>query len=123
MANTLNWFEIPVTDFDRAKKFYDILLDAQIQKMEWGPTTMGFFPAQNQTDLGGAIVSGEGYIPSDKGVLVYFNGGDDLSNILSRVEKAGGKILVPKTLINEDYGFFAVFLDTEGNKLALHSPK
>jgi hypothetical protein len=123
MANNLNWFEIPVSDFDRAKKFYELLLDAKIEKMVWGPTIMGFFPAQNQSDLGGAIVSGEGYVPSDKGVLIYLNGGDDLNNMLSRVEKAGGKVLVPKTIISEDYGFFALFTDSEGNKLALHSSK
>ena len=123
MANSLNWFEIPVTDFDRAKKFYELLMDAKIEKMEWGQTIMGFFPAQNQTDLGGAIVSGEGYVPSDKGVLIYFNGGDDLNNMLSRVEKAGGKVIMPKTIINEEYGYFAIFTDSEGNRLALHSGK
>jgi hypothetical protein len=120
MANTLNWFEIPVTDFDRAKKFYETLLEI---KIEWGGTVMGFFPAQNQGDLSGSIITGEGYVPSDKGVLIYFNGGDDLNVMLSRVEKAGGKILMPKTLITENYGFFAMFFDTEGNRLALHSPK
>ncbi len=123
MANNINWFEIPVVDFERAKKFYEILLDAKIEKMGWGPATMGFFPVQNSGEIGGAIICGEGFVPSDKGVVIYFNGGDDLNNILSKVEKAGGKIIIPKTLIKEDIGFYATFLDTEGNKLALHSMK
>jgi predicted enzyme related to lactoylglutathione lyase len=122
MANTINWFEIPVTDFDRAKKFYDNILNAQIKKDEFGGYLMGFLPA-GKGEVTGAIVFGEGYVPSDKGVLIYLNGGDDLNNILSKVENAGGKILVPKTLISEEIGFYGTFFDTEGNKIALHSSK
>jgi predicted enzyme related to lactoylglutathione lyase len=123
MAHTINWFEIPVMDFERAKKFYEDILTTSIQKTEMGGSVMGFLPYGNQTDVSGAIVYGEGYIPSDKGVLVYLNGGDDLNDVLFKVENASGKIVVPKTLINEDIGFFAVFFDTEGNKIALHSRK
>ncbi len=123
MANNINWFEIPVLDFERAKKFYDVLFNASIEKSEWGSYSMGFFPVQNPGDLGGAIVCGEGVEPSDKGVLIYLNGGNDLNSILSKVEAAGGKVIVPKTLIKEDIGYFATFLDTEGNKIALHSMK
>ena len=81
---------------------------------------MGFFPADG---VGGAIVKGRDYEPSSKGSLVYLNAGKDLNAVLSKVEKAGGKVLLGKTLIAEDIGYFALFKDTEGNKLALHSMK
>jgi predicted enzyme related to lactoylglutathione lyase len=123
MANTINWFEIPVLDFERAKNFYGDILEVKIEKTEMGGDLMGFLPVQNRGDVSGAIVFGNNYVPSDKGVLIYLNGGEDLNGILSRVEKAGGKIVVPKTLITEDIGYFAIFFDTEGNKIALHSGK
>lgn len=82
---------------------------------------MAFFPSED--GVGGAVVSGDGYEPNDKGSLVYLNGGEDLSDALSRVEKAGGKVIVPKTQISPEIGHFALFIDTEGNKVALHSPK
>jgi uncharacterized protein len=81
-----------------------------------------FFPADLQNGIGGCIVHAEGYEPSVKGALIYLNGGDDLSTPLSQVEAAGGKILLPKTAIGQ-HGFMAHFVDTEGNKLALHSMK
>jgi predicted enzyme related to lactoylglutathione lyase len=85
-----------------------------------GPVTMGMFPA-DQGAVGGALVQGDGSIPSEQGTLVYLNGGGDLAPILGRVEGAGGSIAVPKTEIGNDFGFFAHFIDTEGNKVGLHS--
>ena len=81
---------------------------------------MGFLPMEDQ-GVGGAIVSGEGYSPSSEGALVYLNGGDDLSIPLGRVEAAGGKIVMPKTKVSEEVGHVAIFLDTEGNRVAFHS--
>ncbi len=82
-----------------------------------------FFPADLETGaIGGCIIEGEGYEPSAKGSLVYLNGGDDLSIPLSKVEGAGGKIIMPKTAIGP-HGFMAHFTDTEGNKVAFHSMK
>ena len=83
--------------------------------------TMAFFPTV--AGVGGAIICGEGSEPSDKGALLYLNGGEDLDNVLNRVESSGGRILLSKQQINEDAGYFALFIDTEGNKLALHSIK
>ncbi len=120
MANMINWFEIPAIDFDRAVKFYAAILGAEFRKETILNYDMGFFPGERGF-VSGAVVHGEGYIPSDKGTLVYLNGGDDLSGVLAKVEKAGGKVVVPKTKITDEYGFFALFLDTEGNKVALHS--
>jgi hypothetical protein len=120
MKNAINWFEIPVTDFDRAKIFYDIILDTNLQKMEAMGMKSAFFPADLQNGIGGCIIEGPGYEPSMKGALVYLNGGDDLSIPLSKVEAAGGKILLPKTAIGKN-GFMAYFVDTEGNRVAFHS--
>jgi predicted enzyme related to lactoylglutathione lyase len=122
--NSITWFEIPVTDFERAKKFYSAIYDYQMPDMQMGPVRMGFLLyEQEQHRVGGAICLGPGYVPSQQGVLAYLNGGADLNTVLNRVEKAGGKILMPKTFIREDLGYFAHILDTEGNRLALHSRK
>ena len=93
-----------------------------MQPMEAMGMKSAFFPADLQNGIGGCIIEGQGYEPSNKGSLVYLNGGDDLSAVLSKVEAAGGKILMPKTGIGPN-GFMAHFSDTEGNKVALHSMK
>ena len=97
MANTISWFEIPVLDFDRASKFYSGLLSYNIQEQSWGDTKMGFLAGMEAQGLSGAIVLGKGYEPSEKGTLVYLNGGEDLSGMLARVEPNWGKIILPKT--------------------------
>ncbi|ASS48944.1 MAG: glyoxalase [Candidatus Fluviicola riflensis] len=120
MINSINWFEIPVKDFDRAKAFYGKLFDAEIQEMPHPDYKYGILPCDMQNGVGGGIVQGEGFEPSMTGPVIYLNGGDDLSGPLSRIEAAGGKVLMPKTSIGSN-GFMAHFIDTEGNKLALHS--
>lgn len=123
MTHSINWFEIPVTDFARAKKFYETLYGAEIMEMPFPDGKYGMLPSDMQHGgIGGGIVQGEGFIPSDKGTVVYLNGGDDLSTPLSKVEAAGGKIILPKTAIGAN-GFMAHFIDTEGNRVALHSMK
>ncbi|MEE9431466.1 MAG: VOC family protein [Melioribacteraceae bacterium] len=122
MANVLNWFEIPVTDFERAKDFYTKITGGEMHVEEIQNTKMAFFNMQGE-GVGGAICCGENYKPSTEGSLVSLNGGEDLSEPLSRVEPAGGKVLLPKTKISDDFGHFALFLDTEGNKVAFHSLK
>jgi predicted enzyme related to lactoylglutathione lyase len=124
VKNVLSWFEIPVTDFERARAFYSQIFDFDMPKMQMGANMMGFFLMdQNAGGIGGAICQGQGYVPAQNGTLVYLNGGSDLNIVLNRVEKAGGKIVLPKTLINPELGFFAIFIDSEGNKVALHSMK
>ena len=122
MKNAISWFEIPVNDFDRAKSFYETIIDAEMQPMEMPGMKSAFFPADLENGVGGCIIQGEGYEPTTKGALVYLNGGDDLSGTLSRVEDAGGKVTLPKTAIGPN-GFMAHFQDTEGNRVALHSWK
>ncbi len=120
MANALNWFEIPVSDFPRAQAFYETILATKMERMDMGPTVMGMLPA-DKSSVGGAIVFDGSSQPSANGTVVYLNGGDDLAPILGRVQAAGGRIVVPKTEIGNDFGFFAHFLDSEGNKVGLHS--
>lgn len=117
----INWFEIPVANYERAKKFYEEMFDIHIHTVNDMPElTMGFFPGEGQ-GVSGAIVQGDDYTPSSNGALLYLNGGEDLNNALSRVEANGGKVILPKTPISEEFGNFALFLDTEGNKIGIHS--
>lgn len=120
MAHALDWFEIPVTDFARAQGFYETVLGIRIEPMAMGTLTLGMLSSDPEA-VGGALVYGEGSEPSDRGTLVYLHGGDDLAPMLARVEGAGGRVAVPKTEIGNGYGFFAHFIDTEGNKVGLHS--
>jgi len=122
MKNAINWFEVPVKDFGRAKKFYETLFGEPVTEMPHPVFKYGMLPADMMHGVGGGIVQGDGYEPSEKGTLIYLNGGDDLDGPLSRVEKAGGRIILPKTSIGPN-GFMAHFIDTEGNKMALHSMK
>ena len=115
----VTWFEIPAINFDQAVGFYNQIYGIKMQTTSSNLHTMAFFPAKG--GIGGAVVSGPGSNPSDSGPLIYLNGGDDLNNVLNKVEDAGGRIVMKKTLINEENGYFAIFIDSEGNKLALHS--
>lgn len=121
MANAINWFEIPASDFNRAKKFYTSLFDTELHEQEMQGIKMAFFPAEGD-DVGGSICTGEGYKPSADGTMPYLNGGKDLTSMLNRAEAAGGKVIMPKTKISDEIGHMAIFFDTEGNRIALHSP-
>ena len=119
MANALNWFEIPVPDMERARNFYSTIFGVEMPTMEAMPGyTMAMFPAEQ--GVGGALIHGEGYVPSQEGTVVYLNGGEDLSTVLDKIDGAGGQVIMPKTDIGEN-GFVAYFSDTEGNKVGLHS--
>jgi uncharacterized protein len=120
MQNAINWFEIPASDISRARNFYNTILGVEMKEVEMFGTKMAFFPSDG-SNVSGAIVEGEDYAPSREGTLIYLNGGNNLENVLSKVEGAGGKLIVPKTQISPEMGHFAVFFDTEGNKMALHS--
>jgi predicted enzyme related to lactoylglutathione lyase len=120
--SALNWFEIPVSDFKRAVEFYNSILDCKMYEQEIMGSMMGFFPMEDP-GIGGAIIKSDKMRPSTDGTIVYLNGGEDLKIILDRVGPSGGKVLVPKTRISDEIGYFAEFLDTEGNKVALHSMK
>jgi uncharacterized protein len=124
-THAINWFEIPVMNFDRAKKFYETLFDYQMPETQMGPARMGFLLYDFQNGgRGGAIVHNPGfYTPSKNGTLVYLNCDPDLSIVLDKVTAAGGKILQMKTDIGQNLGFWAIIEDSEGNRIALHSMK
>jgi predicted enzyme related to lactoylglutathione lyase len=121
MSNALNWFEIPVTDLARAKRFYGSLLQADLREETMNGTSMAILPYQ-QGGVGGALVVGPQFVPSTQGAVVYLNAGEDLDGALARVEAGGGKVVLGKTQLPKDIGSIAHFLDTEGNRVALHSP-
>lgn len=120
MANAINWFEIPAKNFERAKTFYETVLNIKML-IPFEGMKYAMFPADMQNgETGGGLVEEQGYEPSQAGTLIYLNGGEDLSVPLSRVEAAGGTIMIPKKSIGTN-GFMAIFTDTEGNRIAFHS--
>jgi predicted enzyme related to lactoylglutathione lyase len=125
LGNALNWFEIPVEDFERAKTFYETIFTFKMPESVMGVAKMGFFLYDFKAGkVGGAIVSSPGFhTPSEKGALVYLNCQPDLQVVLEKVEPAGGKILMKKSKISEEQnlGFQAFIIDSEGNRVALHS--
>ena len=122
MTNSINWFEIPVLNFEQAKEFYSRIYNYEMTESNLDAIRMGFLPYDaDSKGVGGAIVQGNGFIPSALGVKIYLNGGKNLDDVLNRVIAAGGEIITHKTKINDDYGYYAVFEDTEGNHISLHS--
>ena len=124
MNNAISWFEIGATDLDRATKFYETIFGVSLIPMDMPNIKMRMFPIDDPMNgIGGAIVDSGGFHkPSaTDGPLIYLNGNPDLQQVLDKVEAAGGKIMVPRTEISPEYGFMAVFIDTEGNRIGLHS--
>lgn len=121
-ANTLNWFEICVTDMPRAQKFYESIFNITMAKWDLPGFEMVVFPSDpTGGKVSGALVKSEMHTPSMDGSVIYLNGDPDLSAALDRVEAAGGKVLMPKTHISDEIGYMAFFSDSEGNRMALHS--
>lgn len=121
MNSYISMFEIPATDISRAINFYQAILEIKIEQMDVEGMKMGVFPYENQM-VTGVIIQADGYQPSADGVTMYLNAGENLQVVLDRVEKNGGQIIVPKTAHADESGYFAIFLDSEGNKMALNSP-
>lgn len=124
MKHAISWFEIPTIDIDRAQQFYESIFQVKMINMDNPAIKMRAFPLDNPMEgVGGTIVKTEGFhIPSaTHGPLIYLDANPDVNIVLNRVETAGGKVLVPKTQISEDYGYMGMFQDTEGNRIALHS--
>lgn len=121
--NLVGWFEIPVNDMDRAQKFYETVFEIEIKVHNFGGILMGWFPFdESKTGTSGSLIKQDTYIPSQEGTMIYFVC-DDLQNELERVPKAGGKIRQKKTQISPEHGYMGVFIDSEGNRVALHSNK
>lgn len=119
--NALNWFELYVTDWNRAKKFYETILGTPLQEVTSSCSApMAIFPHDSTKGVGGALTKMEGTSPGGGGTLVYLNVEGDLDGVISRIPSAGGTIIRPRFPIGE-HGFIAIFRDTEGNVAGLHS--
>lgn len=124
MKNAISWFEIPVTDIDRAQKFYEAVFQVQMIPMDFGTTKMRAFPLDNAMEgVGGTLIDTGGFHkPSaTDGPVIYLNGNPDVQVFLDRAVAAGGSVVVPKTKISDDYGYMGFIIDTEGNRIAFHS--
>ncbi|MFN3664615.1 MAG: VOC family protein [Sediminibacterium sp.] len=123
MQHAISWFEIPVSDIERAQKFYEAIFQFSMIPLDFPNIKMRMFPVSSPESIAGALCDSGGFHqPSaTHGPLVYLNANPDVQIVLDRIEAAGGKILVPKTEISPEYGCMAVFLDTEGNRVALHN--
>jgi len=123
LKNAISWFEIPATELQRAQKFYETIFGISLIPMDFPNIKMRMFPIEDPMGVGGALCDSGGFHKpsSTDGALIYLNANPDVQIVLDKVEKAGGKIIVPKTQISPEYGYMGVFIDTEGNRIALHS--
>lgn len=122
--NAISWFEIPAIDLDRAQQFYETILGISMIPMDLPNIQMRMFPIQDpQNGISGALCKAADFYQSSStdGPLVYFNANPDVQRVLDKIEAAGGKIVIPKTEISPEHGHMAVFIDSEGNRVALHS--
>jgi predicted enzyme related to lactoylglutathione lyase len=122
ISNSLNWFEIPVSDMIRAKHFYQVIFSMHMEEDEIAGVSMAYFPFEpGSGKVSGALAKSDLHIPSPNGPVIYLNGNPDLTQVLEKVEPMGGQIITPKTLVTPGIGYIAGFKDTEGNHIALHS--
>jgi len=122
-SNSLNWFEIPALDIERASKFYETIFGIKMEKMQemMGMKMAGFPADMGNGKASGALVQSAQHKPSMDGCVIYLNANPKIQTVINRIEKAKGKILMPKTQISPEIGYMAFFVDTEGNKVALHA--
>ncbi len=121
-ANALNWFEIPASDINRAKSFYEHIFGINMgDTAEMMGMQMAMFPASDGKVSGGLVQSSM-HTPSQDGSVVYLNANEaGMDNVLDKIPAAGGQVVMPKTQITPEIGYMAFFIDSEGNKVALHS--
>lgn len=120
MSSFVSIIEIPVTDLERATAFYEALLGIQIERAEMDGVQMGIFPYENEA-VSVVLAQGADYQPSSNGVLLYLHATKGIESALEVVTQQGGHILLAKTLISDDMGYYALFTDCEGNKMGLHA--
>lgn len=120
MKNLISIIEIPVLDFSRAVHFYQNILGVDIEEVHMDGSQMGILPSDGET-VNVVLVKGGDCIPTTDGPVLYLNAGDNVQDMLDKVERNGGQVLLPKTEISPEMGYFALFLDLEGNKLGLHA--
>jgi len=123
MAHALNWFEIPVSDMDRAVRFYETLTGQRLKREAFGGPgqELAVFPADNDADVHGALFKSPALQPAAQGTLVYLNAGDTLAPWIARAEAAGGRIVQPRVTLPDGMGCFAHIIDSEGNRVGIHA--
>lgn len=120
-TNALNWFEIPVTDIEKAKKFYEAIFSITMEDHLMGEDKMSFFPSESGSGkASGSLVQSSNHRPSTEGTIVYLNANPNMDEVLAKVENEGGQVAMPKMSIGEN-GHIAFIIDTEGNKVGIHS--
>lgn len=123
MKMKLSWFEVPVGNMKRAILFYEAVFGIKIDLQDFGGVLMGFFPRPDHDEItSGSLVHYTSYVPSKEGSLLYFHA-EDITQCLKRISSAGGTVVQHKTQISEEHGYMGVFIDSEGNKVALHSTR
>ena len=122
MKHLVNWIEIPASDIGRAKRFYSAILGVAFHDMDIGSTKYAIFPTEDRHNCG-ALAQGDSYKPGASGPTIYLDGGNDLDQILGKVENAGGKVTLPKMFLSDAAGCIGMFMDTEGNCIGVHNPK
>ncbi|AFD09019.1 VOC family protein [Solitalea canadensis] len=123
-TNALNWFEIPVEDTERAKQFYESILDIKMETQNMMGMEMSFFPFDMEDGSGkvsGALVKSNMHKPGMDGAIIYLNANPTIQTVIDKIEPSGGKLLMDKTQIDENIGYMAFFVDTEGNRMAIHA--
>ncbi len=119
--NVPAWFEIPASRLDRAQKFYEVILGVALRRENMGGADLAVFPYGGKPHASGALIHHEDCEPSVNGSTVYLSV-NDLRPVLERVLANGGDTIVPRTALPEDMGYFAQFIDSEGNRVGLYSP-
>lgn len=126
-TNAINWFQIPVLETRRAKKFYETILDIEMhtqhisetdEELTFFPFTPGVIRATSGR-VSGVLARNPRSKPSFDGITVYLNANPNIQIVIDKIEPAGGKIILPKTKIQA--GYFSIFIDTEGNRVGLHA--
>lgn len=121
MKKTINWFEIPALDLNRASAFYEYILAVTLNRGEMSGTSLAVFPYDRDHATGGTLITGPGFKPSAEGAVVYLNAGPSLDAVLARIAPAGGAVVLPRTDLPPGMGAYAHILDTEGNRVGLHA--
>ena len=121
-TNSLNWFEIPASDINRAKAFYETIFGIEMPVMSMMGMEMAMFPGEEGSGKASGCLCQSPFLkPSQEGSVIYLNANPDMSDVIARIESAGGTVAMPKTMITPEVGHMAFFIDTEGNRVALHS--
>jgi uncharacterized protein len=122
MTPAMTYFEIPVTDMDRAVQFYTSVFGVFLTREIVDGYDMALFPpADDGVGASGALAKGDVYVPSKTGAILYFRVAS-IDEVLARATTAGAGILYPKKDIGE-LGFVAEIEDSEGNRIALTEQK